>query len=290
VRFRRLFWGGTLAPWFGKRKLSREEYLAARSQTGALEAHFFREHSRAELSDWARRLRHFRFCRAAEGLAEAGDRLRLSLAYKDGRDLLRLLATLRIPARFAASEEPQIGSGTAAALSHSGSDPAVADFPKARILGRPPWIQPGSAQCLEVRCFVWIEDQLTLALSGTSGDGAGVTESDVAAAELLESRLGTTAGRVLDPPEEGRHCLCPQNYPGVWQGLGFRPEEFGVWDLALFARSARRNPGFGKTDGALPNFLFIAKGCLTAGATGCSGGRERLRGSRGGMPAAAPTG
>jgi hypothetical protein len=58
--------------------------------------YLYRSHSEAELADWARRLDHFRFCRAIGGHANDGDALLVALRYSSAADLESLWRELGV--------------------------------------------------------------------------------------------------------------------------------------------------------------------------------------------------
>lgn len=137
-----------------------------------------RNHTQDELSEWARRLSYFRFCRAIGGHANDGDELVLALGYSGAADLDALKRAL------------------------GGSSPP----------------SPSIVQIAGIRVkFIVHPDRVLLSLCGADGDPFEVTSSDVVNAERVEGALLPVIDRRLDPPINDPHCVSPGHYPDFWK-------------------------------------------------------------------------
>ena len=65
-----------------------------------------------------------------------------------------------------------------------------------------------------VAVFVWCEaEKIKMTVLGSEDSGYTIIEEDAARAGALEPRIGTLADRLVDPPEDTNHYVCPQYYP-----------------------------------------------------------------------------
>jgi hypothetical protein len=60
-------------------------------------------------------------------------------------------------------------------------------------------------------------DRLEIHLSDPD-DPYEVSAATVRAAVAIEPLLDPMAGRVIDPPRDDHHCVCPKYYPELWAG------------------------------------------------------------------------
>jgi len=152
-------------------------------------------HSRAELRSWATRLRYFRYCLAIGGHANDGDQLLVALRYQGADDLRSLLQALGVtPVNVPPPSVP-------------GPDP-IPDCPG---LG-----QPEHQVLAGHPCFLWPRGgRLQLSLSDLANPYE-VTASVVEAARRIEPLLAELTARVIDPPLDDYHCLCPKYHPDLW--------------------------------------------------------------------------
>jgi hypothetical protein len=163
----------------------------------------FRSHSRAELEDWARRMRFFRFCRAIGGHANDGDQLLVAVRITSESDLVAVASALGIALRELPADAPVPQPGRA----YRGDE--MAAF-RTRIDAHPRFEQPGHVTLAGARCFAWVHPgRLEIALAGADGDPYEVTERDVENALALEPLLSPLADRIIDPPCEGDRCVLP---------------------------------------------------------------------------------
>jgi hypothetical protein len=139
--------------------------------------YLYRRHDVAELRDWARRLQHFRFCRAFGGHANDGDQLVLALKYSGAADLKNVWNELGAPGPLASSS-------------------TLAGIPIAITV---------------------LDDRVLLSLSGADGDPFEVTATDVANALALEAALALHPERKVDPPIDDEHCISPKHYSEIWE-------------------------------------------------------------------------
>jgi hypothetical protein len=144
------------------------------------EQYMYRSHSLAELSEFALRLKCFRFCRAIGGHANDGDQLVAVLRFSDAEDLSLLWHEL-------GASLPLDGYVT--------------------IAGAPVFVH---------RYGQWV----TLSLSGADGDYYEVTERDIEHAERIERSVPSLASRAREPPVDSKHCVCPKYYPHIWADAG----------------------------------------------------------------------
>lgn len=68
-------------------------------------------------------------------------------------------------------------------------------------------VQPAFTAVREGRLEIFVSD---------SGDPYSVSESAVNSAQEIEQALRPFAGRIIDPPQDDAHCVCPAYYPEIW--------------------------------------------------------------------------
>ena len=132
-------------------------------------AYLFRQHSEAELTEWMRELRFFRYIRALGGHANDGDMFLAALRCANHEDLPRLLTALR--------------------LSASGH---------VQIAGAKVFVY-----------WQTHEQKLELHVSGAAGNPHEVTRADVDDALRIEQYLEPLASHIVVPPRVGQHCFSP---------------------------------------------------------------------------------
>jgi len=152
------------------------------------------------LRHWVQRLRYFRFLRAVGGHANDGDSLNAALRYEGEADLWSLLTALRI-ALDASSENPSHQDAEASSLRPS-------YVPQTAMLR-----QPGHCKIGGSDVFPWCS--ASSILISANPRSYTVEEVHIAAAARVEVILQAMAHRVLDPPGDSLHYLCPQNYPDL---------------------------------------------------------------------------
>ncbi len=210
--------------WDGNSALPAEEVCRRRCQQALLwERYLYEDHTRRELSGWAKRLQFFRFCRAYGGHGGDGDSLMVVLRVEDELTLLAACKALRI------GLQPMLTEAQMAGMSAGQRPTSPREFPA--------WRQPGHVQVAGARVFGWVggylvkdaEDRLTgesipsLKLTLADADGIwSVTAAAVAQAEAVERLLEPLAARLIDPPQDDRNCISPKRYP----------EMFGLWHRA----------------------------------------------------------
>lgn len=151
----------------------------------------YREHPRAELRTWARSLRYFRFVRGSGGgMDDHGDCLRLALRAPSLAEIEAILA--------------QLGATALPPFSDRIDRP---DGP----IGESISIQIGNTPLTGYLCF----GRLELSLADQK-DAWRVTQDTVNTALSLEPLFDDLADRLIDPPQDDRHCLCPKYYPAFW--------------------------------------------------------------------------
>ncbi|HEY6723762.1 MAG TPA: hypothetical protein VI197_07005 [Polyangiaceae bacterium] len=167
--------------------------------------YLFREHSEAELRDWASRLRLFRYFRAYGGHANDADSLDVAFRYQGEAELVRLLGRWAIPVKVFHEKPPQAIPGEP----YCPED--FSAFP--RLVSGTRWIeQPGHCTLFEKPVFVWCStDTVKVSASPSSWN---VTEDHVRAAEALELEFARWGPfEVVDPPADTNHYVCPKYYP-----------------------------------------------------------------------------
>ncbi len=181
--------------------------------------HVFRHHPKADLAAWARSLRFFRFVSGPGGMLDQGDRLLVALRAPHYHDLEAIFTTLGAAARPRPPDpaNPEVGY---VAFTPPPPDPAgspVAAPPLLGVvrIGDVPVTAYWTGRSLEL----WIADE---------AQPSEVTAAAVAAAQRIEPRLEPLAGRIVDPPQDDRHCLCPKYHPTIWNpdapgGRGQKP-------------------------------------------------------------------
>lgn len=177
--------------------------------TDRWEQYLYEQHSAEQLARWAVSLRYFRFCRAFGGHAGDGDQLRVALAVDSRDDLETILAALGIPLTILPADEPRPVAGQ----SYTGAE--YARFRDA--IGRFPDVaQPSHVRLAGEKAFAWVgSDRLTVSISDED-DIWSVTDAAVEVARRVEPMIDPIAHRVIDPPGNDRHCICPTYYPDFW--------------------------------------------------------------------------
>ncbi|PRH88615.1 hypothetical protein C5L14_05110 [Labrys okinawensis] len=172
--------------------------------------YLFERHSRAEIAEWARRLRYFRFCRAYGGHAGDGDRLLAAIALAGTvPDIREVLGILGIAADPVPVDAPQPIPGV--------SYTAEAFERFVRIAPGPLRIrQPGHVTLGGHTVLVYLHPgRLELSMSDVESPFE-VTQAVILSAEAVEAFLLPLANRLIDPPQADRNCLSPATYPEFW--------------------------------------------------------------------------
>jgi hypothetical protein len=176
------------------------------------ERYLYEQHSKASLAEWAPTLRFFRYCRAYGGHVGDGDALRVTLRFESRSDLEGLLAHFGIPLQILPAGAPRPVPGKAYPADEFRSFRSTVDrFPDI--------IQPGHTSVLGVPAFVWVQDS-RMTIDSTGENVWEVDDTAIASARRLEPLLEPLAARVLDPPQDDRHCICPKHYPELWGSPG----------------------------------------------------------------------
>lgn len=173
------------------------------------ERYLFERHSRAELSLWARSLRYFRFCRAIGGHANDGDQLVVAIRAESERDITETLGLLGIPLRMLPPDNPRPQPG----VQYTGTEfaaflPEIAAFPHIQ--------QPSHVRLAGAKAHAWVQGgrlEITIADEISPYD---VSAQAVESARHVEPLLEPLASRIIDPPLNSRHCICPRFYPEFW--------------------------------------------------------------------------
>ena len=167
--------------------------------------YFFREHSEAELRDWASRLRLFRYFRAYGGHANDADSLDVAFRYDSEAELVRLLGRLGVQVRVFQERPPEPIPG------ERYSSEQYAAFPS--LVTGTRWVeQPGHCTIFEKPVFIWCSSG-SVTVSASAGSW-NVTEDHVQAAEALEQKFASLGPfEIIDPPRDTEHYCCPKYYP-----------------------------------------------------------------------------
>lgn len=166
----------------------------------------FRDHPKRELVAWARSMHLFRFVRGSGGgMDDHGDRLAVALRAGDDRDVEHIFAALGVAQRPLPLPPEANGSGYLAFEPAASGDMPGASQPAGlvTIAGIPvtAYRAPGRVE-----------------LSITDADRpAEVTQAAVDSARELEGLLSLLASRVIDPPQDDKHCISPVFYPSFWE-------------------------------------------------------------------------
>ncbi|MFD1930080.1 hypothetical protein ACFSKW_01175 [Nonomuraea mangrovi] len=166
-------------------------------------------HSPAVLRAWATSLAYFRFCRAGGGHAGDGDRLLLSLRTGTESDLLAVMSALGLSAVRLPDDNPQPVAGRAySAADFAAFVPSMPRFPHLA--------QPGHVLIADQPAHVWSAAQVLIVSLSDQRNPYEVTDATVESAKRIERLLGPVASRVVDPPQDSHHCVCPRYYPEFW--------------------------------------------------------------------------
>ncbi|MCZ8064234.1 hypothetical protein [Silanimonas sp.] len=162
----------------------------------------FQEHPEHRLRQWARRLKLFRFVRAAGGHANDGDELVLSYRYGSVDELQSRLALLGVLLKTyeLAPPQPEVGKPYSSA--------EFASFPSlifGTLVEQPKWQRINGENI-----YIWCHEGV---VKFSISDRYEVNEGSVLAAERVEQALPALALECIDPPVDRPHCICPKFYP-----------------------------------------------------------------------------
>lgn len=167
-------------------------------------------HPAPELARWARALRVFRFVRARGGHSGDDDnRFLAALAVTSEADLLAVLGALGIVPEYVPPDAPEPEPGR----SYTGYEWAA--FPS-RVHAYPTLRQPGHVRLAGEAAFVWASAERVEITVHDAVDLWDVSEAAFESARRIEPLLAPLAGRIVDPPQDDRYCLCPAYYPEVF--------------------------------------------------------------------------
>lgn len=174
------------------------------------EAYLYARHTRAELAQWAIQLSYFRYCRAYGGHSGEADNLLAAFSFQDLNDLEALFKTLGIPLTRLPKDEPKPVFG----VKYAGSD-----YLKFRtgISAYPDIMQPGFVKVGQTPCQVLVSQKQLDILVVNEPNPYEVTPLTVAWALSAETLLAKVAEKIIDPPKDSHHCVCPKYYPELWQ-------------------------------------------------------------------------
>ena len=194
------------------------------------ERYLFEDHTRKQLSGWARRLNYFRFARAYGGHNGDGDQLIVVLRVDSEAALLSTCAALGIVL------QPMPDDERLAAMPVGERPSSSRQFPG--------WQQPGHVVIAGARLFAWLGGHLvkddggrltcesiaSVKLSLADPDNIwDVTEAAVVHAEAVERTLAPLASQLIEPPQDDRNCISPKRYPEMF-GLWHRATAEWPWD------------------------------------------------------------
>ncbi|GGN97689.1 hypothetical protein [Saccharibacillus kuerlensis] len=158
--------------------------------------YFYETHPRLELKEWARRMHIFRFCRANADQTGDRDRLMAAFRFSSSEELENLCAELGI----ALESLPETDAASAAADRFR-----IPDYPNLR--------QPGHLRLFGLPAHVWVRRERLIITISDADKPFDVTPRTVKAVEKIETKLGNLTDRIVDPPLNDKHCLCPKFYP-----------------------------------------------------------------------------
>lgn len=195
----------------------------------------FRDHPKRQLVAWARALRFFRFIRGSGGgMDDHGDRLAVLLKAESQQDLERIFASLGVLSR-PLPLELAAGSGGYLVFEPGMTSSGIPESPEPGI------VQVGGVRVVAYRTPGRLELSITDIDKPTE-----VTQAAVDAARDVEARLSVVAGRIIDPPQDDKHCVCPAFYPSFWEDDSRRRAPADVppsLEDIESAAQARRNRG-----------------------------------------------
>ena len=159
--------------------------------------HIFQEHPKQFLIDWARRLKYFRFVKADGGHGSSPDKILLSLKYNGQDDLIKLFENLGI--NYQQYKKRPIK-------------------PELSLIPKTEWIEQPKHQVFNnINLFVWgYEENIEFSITGSSENKWKITVAEFENAESLETLFENYVQRLIDPPQDTKHCLCPKHYPQYW--------------------------------------------------------------------------
>jgi hypothetical protein len=170
----------------------------------------FGTHSYAEIEHWAISLHYFRFCRAYGGHSNDGDQFLVALRYDGETGLLDLLKQLGVtPERVPIDNPKPIPGVPYSADQFSRFVSTIKELPTVK--------QPGHQDICGQRAFLWAEDgKLTISIHDIN-DPYEVSEESFSRAKRIEEVIVNIDSRIIDPPRDSKHCICPKYYPEIWE-------------------------------------------------------------------------
>lgn len=175
------------------------------------ERYLFSSHSQTELVSWARSLEFFRFCRAYGGHANDGDRLLVAVRIESELDLVAVFDQLGIGVQRLPEDNPRPLPGV---------QYSAAEFGKfvSRIQQFPSIGQPGAVRLAGAAVWGWVHaGRLDLEIRDADNP-YDVSAAAITSARLVEPLLLplSLSGKLIDPPQDDQHCICPKFYPEFW--------------------------------------------------------------------------
>src|SRR5262249_10506104 len=145
-----------------------------------------------------------RFCRAYGGWNQDGDSLCVAFRVGSEADVIDIFSVLQIPlVRLPPLSEVQYPEQEFVNGYHR-----VGVFPNIN--------QPGNEFIAGEPVFIWIySDRVKVSVTDDKNIYI-VTDKAVRRAKLLEKILKPLENRIIDPPNDDEHCICPKYYPDFW--------------------------------------------------------------------------
>ncbi len=167
----------------------------------------FRDHPKARLRAWALSLRYFRFVRGSGGgMDDHGDCLMVALRFGSHQDLVQIFAALGVSA---VPLDPSAGGSGHVAFAARVPDPSADRVVESTA--------PGSIMIKGTPVSAYQQPGRLELSVGDQDKPYDVTAAAVESARQIEVLLAALADRLIDPPKDDQHCVCPKYYPSFWQ-------------------------------------------------------------------------
>ena len=172
--------------------------------------YLYHPYGREAVVRWAVTLPRFRFVKAYGGFAGDGDALRVAFRTGSEAEVLEVLERLGVAVVRYPVGTPQPKAGMALTPEEFAKYPSL-------VYAYPTLGQPGWTQVMGEAVNVWVgRDRVQLDVADPVNRWT-VSDEAMRMAQRLEPIVENLAARVIEPPQESRHCVCPRYYPELFE-------------------------------------------------------------------------
>jgi len=184
--------------------------LLKQSEERAWKKYLFEDHSEQFLMYWASQLKYFRFVRARNDHGGTPDEILLLLRYNGQEDLIKLFDSLEIKFQQFSEEPPQPEPHK----TYSGQE--FSKFPS--LIPGTKWIEQPLHQVINGKFWIinGYKDRVKFIVVGPPEKHWQITKTEFENAKQFETLFENHVHRIIDPPEDSKHCICPKYYPQYW--------------------------------------------------------------------------